>query len=101
MMLRTGGKTWRERLAIRLRWTADRIHWESAFMATSQRFTFEQDGGFVLNEEGRGCLLWYRGLDEYDKAHTEALNPPIRVDWTTLTLHPPGMSLSRRRRNRR
>lgn len=38
----------------------------------SVRFTFEDRVGIVFREDNRGCLLWYIGDAEYERAHTEA-----------------------------
>lgn len=60
------------RLAKLLRRLADRIDYHGAPKATHLSFTFERGQGLVVNEDGRGCRLWYLGDDQYAKAHAEA-----------------------------
>lgn len=56
-------------LARLLRRIADRLDHRGAPKATHLSFTFEPGRGLVVNEDGRGCRLWYLGDDEYAKAH--------------------------------
>ncbi len=65
----------KHRFAQWLRTMADRIDWYGAPKAMSFYFTIERRRGIVLNDQGRGCRLWYYGNSEYDKAHTQAENP--------------------------
>lgn len=64
-------------------------------MLSQLSLTIEKERGWVLRHDGRGIPLCYIGEDAYDRAHTEALDPPPRIDWTTGTIHPPGTSLQR------
>lgn len=60
------------RLAHWMRKWADRVDPDGAPRYTGLSFTFEQGQGLVVNDEQRGCSLWYLGLDSYDRAHTES-----------------------------
>jgi hypothetical protein len=76
-------------LADRLRRWADRIDHAGAPKRLSAwtftfTFTFEKHIGVVFRQDGRGCPLWYLGDADYDRAHDEADNPPLRVDWKAL-----------------
>lgn len=60
----------RLRLAQRLRFAADHIHPSSAFRCTCMTFYFRDGHGIVVDQDGHdGCPLWYRGDDDYAKAH--------------------------------
>jgi hypothetical protein len=60
----------------RLRYLADDIDYEGApRVLTSYTFTFERGKGLVFRKDRRGCKLMYPGMDEYEKAHTEADSP--------------------------
>lgn len=71
-------------IAARLRAFADRIDYEGAPKATHWRFTFELREGARFREDGRGCRVWYYGDGDYERAHSEADNPPPRVNWKAL-----------------
>lgn len=73
-----------KRLAAVLRRVADRIDRQGAPKAMSYSFTFERNRGIVFNSEHRGCRLWYLGDADYERAHSEALNPAPRVNWEAL-----------------
>lgn len=82
----------KRRLAEWMRKWADRIDWPGAPKATHLTFTFEAGKGIVihgLNGEPEpiappGCRLWYLNDADYEKAHTEAIDPPSsRIDWST------------------
>lgn len=79
-------KGWRQRLARRLSFLADRIDPAGAPRKVSVSFTFEDCVGFSTNEDGRGCPLWYLGDDDYDRAFTEAERKAMRVDWKTMKI---------------
>jgi hypothetical protein len=64
--------TLRASIARRLRFAADRIDPRGAPKAMSVRFTFEDRAGIVFRDDNRGCLLWYYGDDDYERAHDEA-----------------------------
>lgn len=83
----------RRRLAWRLRCWADRIDRAGAVRVTSMTLTLEKGEGWRLREDGRGMKVCYLGEAEYDKAHTEADDPPYRIDWTTMKVYAPGTSL--------
>lgn len=89
----------RRRIASRLRCWADRLDDRGATKVTGMTITMEQGHGFVLHQNTRGShggmRVCYVGDDEYDKAYTEADNPPQRIDWRTLTLHDPRKPLPR------
>lgn len=73
-------------LALRLHFLADRMAPEDAFRATHLRFTFETGQGIVVRDDSnRGCRLWYRGEADYEKAHADSINPPIRINWNELS----------------
>lgn len=73
-------------MAMRLRFLADRIHPDTAPRAAGFSFTFERGQGVVFDDQGRrGCPLWYLGHAEYDRAYGEAINPPRRIDWSSLS----------------
>lgn len=74
----------RARIADLLRKYADRIDHHGAPKLTHWTFTFELHRGMVFREDGRGCRVAYLGGHEYERAHTEADNPPPRVDWKAL-----------------
>ena len=78
-----------KRLATLLRTLADRIDHEGAPRHMSYSFTFESRRGIVFRDDGRGCPLWYLGDDDYEKAHAEADNPPVRVNWKALAAGTP------------
>ena len=78
-----------KRLAALLRKYADRIDDAGAPHALHWTFTFENREGIRFREDGRGCRLWYLGDADYDKAHDEADNPPVRVDWKALAAGKP------------
>ena len=59
-------------IAYQLRKYADRIDHRGAPKAMSVRFTFEDHIGIVFRDDGRGCLLWYYGDKDYERAHAEA-----------------------------
>lgn len=71
-------------LARWLRDLADRIDHAGAPKLTGWSWTFEVHEGIRFREDGKGCRVAYLGDDEYDKAHNEADNPPLRVDWKAL-----------------
>jgi hypothetical protein len=78
-------------LGDRLRRLADRIDHAGAPKSVGLTFTFEKGRGAVLHGEfgvtstdRRGCLLWYLGDDEYEKAWSEADDRPSRVLWENL-----------------
>lgn len=62
----------RARIARRLRYAADRLDPHGAPRAMSVRFTFEERVGIVFRQDNRGCLLWYLGDADYERAHSEA-----------------------------
>lgn len=62
----------RSRLAHWMRKWADRIDYRGAPHCMSYTFTFETGEGLRFRQDGRGCKLWYLGMDDYEKAHTEA-----------------------------
>jgi hypothetical protein len=62
----------RSRIGHWMRKWADRIDDHGAPRAMGYRFTFEDGEGIRFREDGRGCRLWYYGMDDYEKAHTEA-----------------------------
>ncbi|AMU55782.1 hypothetical protein PP336_14485 [Mycobacteroides abscessus] len=71
----------RRAVAKRLRYLADRLDDAGAPKTTGMTFTFEPGIGTVVHgvdfhdpNRGRGCRLAYLGDDEYEKAHTEAVN---------------------------
>jgi hypothetical protein len=92
----TGIGTAREKIGWLLRRLADRIDDANAPRSTSHSFTFEAGRGFVVNDRGRGCPLWYMGDADYDRAHAEAVDPAPWVDWATMTLRTPGRVSGRR-----
>lgn len=51
---------------------ADRIDYRGAPRALGYRFTFEDGEGIRFRHDGKGCRLWYLGMDDYEKAHDEA-----------------------------
>ncbi|GAA4226017.1 hypothetical protein GCM10022254_09540 [Actinomadura meridiana] len=68
-----------------LRRIADRIDDKGAPHSMSNyTFTFERGEGIRFREDGRGCRLWYLGMDDYERAHAEADKPAPRVDWAAL-----------------
>jgi hypothetical protein len=72
-------------IGTRLRRLADRIDWRGAPRAIGWWFTFERGEGIRFREDGRGCRLWYLGeMGDYDKAHTEADKPAVRIPWADL-----------------
>jgi hypothetical protein len=73
-----------KRLARFLRDLADRIDHDGAPKFTGWSFTFELHKGIRFHEDGKGCPLAYIGDVDYERAHTEADNPPPRVDWEAL-----------------
>jgi hypothetical protein len=80
----------KRRLARWMRRTADRIDRAGAPKASSMTFTFENRRGIVVHglDDGpaRGCRLWYLNDAEYEKAWTEAVDPPeLRVHWASAT----------------
>ena len=68
----------RTTLAHWLRLWADLIDWQGAPKQTHLSFTFESGRGVVVNEDSRGCPLWYYGDHDYELAHTAALQPAPR-----------------------
>ncbi len=72
-----------QRLAHWMRTWADRIDRAGAPKGLSYTFTFELGEGIRFREDGRGCRLWYLGDVDYEKAHTEADSPALRIDWAT------------------
>lgn len=79
----------RERIARRLRYTADRLDRNHAPKAMSFFFTFEEGEGIKFRDDGRGCRLWYLSEEDYDRAFSEADSEPPRVHWDTMTVtHP-------------
>lgn len=68
-------------LATRLRYLADRIHPDTAFRHPGLHFTMESGRTAVINDQGRGCPIWYYGHADYECAHTEAVSPMRRIDW--------------------
>lgn len=75
----------RRRVGEWLRRWADRIDDAGAPRAIGWRFTFERNEGIRFREDGRGCRLWYLGEDDYERAHTEADKPAVRIPWAALT----------------
>jgi hypothetical protein len=75
-------------LAEWLRRFADRIDYDGAPKCTEMTFTFESGVGIVVHKGDSprpGCKLWTIGGEaEYEKAHTEAANPGLWVDWKTM-----------------
>lgn len=69
------GTTPLARVAWWLRCLADRIDPAHAPRGLGRWFTFERGRGLVVNEEERGCRLWYMGDASYERAHTEARDP--------------------------
>lgn len=68
-MTRRRDRSWRNRVADWLRFLADRIHEDSAFVRSNLTFHYRDGVGIVVEEnQGRGCPLWYL-RDEYDLAH--------------------------------
>lgn len=59
-------------LARLLRGIADRIDYGGAPRYTGWFFTFEQREGIRFRQDGRGCPVWYLGMQEYHRAHDEA-----------------------------
>lgn len=54
--------------------------------AVGWSFTFEQGrpgrrGGVRWRDDGRGCPVWYLSNADYERAHTEADDPPRAIDW--------------------
>lgn len=84
----------------RLRYAADRIDLPGAPRAMSVRFTFEEGVGIIFRQDNRGCLLWYIGDAEYERAHSEA--GPVDASQTTWLPQradePPVIHLMTRRR---
>lgn len=67
-----------------LRSFADRIDHAGAPKLTHWTWTFELRQGVRFREDGKGCRVAYLGNDEYEKAHTQADNPPARINWKAL-----------------
>lgn len=75
----------------KLRRWADRIDHKGAPKSVGLTFTFERGRGAVLHGEfgststdRKGCLLWYLGDDEHEKAWTDSEDRPSRVLWENL-----------------
>ena len=51
---------------------ADRICPRDAYRASAWSFTFEPGEGARLRTDARGCRLWYRGMDTYERATAES-----------------------------
>lgn len=69
----------------RLRFLADRVDPDGAPRMTNLRFTIEHRRGLVVREDGKGCPLWYYGMEDYARAHSEADTEHMIVDWQTGT----------------
>lgn len=76
--------TIRTRIGRLLRKYADRVDPDGAPRMMGASFTFERGRGLVWNEDRRGCPVAYLGVTDYERAHTEALDPAPRVDWKAL-----------------
>lgn len=74
----------RARVGQWLRRFADRIDYGNAPRGTMLSFTFEKHRGIVTHTDGRGCRLWYLSESDYDRAHSEAVDPTPRVNWRTI-----------------
>lgn len=59
-------------LAEKMRRLADRLDHKGAPNGMSWWFTFEEGEGIRFRDDGRGCMLWYLGDEEYEKAHDQA-----------------------------
>lgn len=80
-------KGWRERLARRLSFLADRIDPKGAPRAIGWAFTIEDRRGQVWRDgTTQGCPVWYLGEDDYERAFTEADHKAMRVDWATMQI---------------
>jgi hypothetical protein len=66
----------RTRIGHWMRQWADRIDYRGAPRYTGYTFTFETGEGIRFRKDGKGCRLWYLGMDDYDKAHDEADSAP-------------------------
>jgi hypothetical protein len=78
---------WRQRLARRLSFLADRIDPDGAPRALGWAFTREDRGGLVWRDgRTQGCPVWHLGKEDYDRAFTEADRKAIRVDWETMKI---------------
>lgn len=62
----------RSRIGRWMRRWADRIDDRGAPRGMSYTFTFEDGEGIRFRKDGKGCRLWYYGMDDYEKAHDEA-----------------------------
>lgn len=65
-------KRFERRVGRFMRKWADWIDGHGAPRSTGYTFTFETGKGLVIREDGRGCRLWYYGMDDYKKAHAES-----------------------------
>ena len=81
----------RPRIGRLLRRIADRIDYAGAPKSVGLSFTFESRRGAVLHGEfgvnradSKGCPLYYLGGDDYNRAWTDADEPPLRVLWENL-----------------
>lgn len=83
----------RQKIARLLFTWAERLDPDRAVRLTGLSLTLERGEGWRLREDKRGMRVCYLGVSEYDKAHTEADNPPFRIDWATGAVYPPGTAL--------
>lgn len=70
----------RKRIGYWLRRLADHIDYRGAPRHTHLSFTFEYGVGLVVHDDGRGCHLWYLGMDEYERAHLDGGEAPFRAE---------------------
>lgn len=78
-------KKLRRFLGLKVQWLAWRIlPYEDQPKIMGWYFTFETYKGIVFNQDGRGCKLMYIDDREYEKAHSESLSKPPRIDWKKL-----------------
>lgn len=75
-------RTW---VAKRLRYAADRLDDRGASKSLNWSFTHEGRDGVRFRQDGQGAPLWYIEGD-YDRAHCEADNPHLRVNWREGTV---------------
>lgn len=68
----SGAMSLRRRFARRLRFAADRVDPHGAPRFTGFSFTFDGPDGIRFRDDRKGCPIAYYGMDDYERAHTEA-----------------------------